>query len=83
MNLPQTSSCRPPAEGGDFVCRSDLRSDTDTNYGGVAKLLESKDPKIKTLKLFAGTLNVFRGKNTAHKVSTVKGARERIITVFS
>jgi hypothetical protein len=69
--------------GGDFVYRSDLRSDTDPNYVGVAKLLEGKDSQVKTLKLAAGTLNVFRGKNTAHKVSTVKGNRERIITVFS
>lgn len=68
-----------PDEGGDFV----YRSDSDPNYDGVAKLLEGKDPEVKTLKLAAGTLNVFRGKNTAHKVSTVKGARERIITVFS
>ena len=72
-----------PNEGGDFVYRNDLRSDTDPNYDGVAKLLEGKDPEVKTLKLSAGTLNVFRGKNTAHKVSTIKGTCERIITVFS
>ncbi len=70
-------------EGGDFVYRSDLRSDDNPNYDGVAKLLEGGDDQVKTLKLAAGTLNVFRGKNTAHKVSTVKGNRERIITVFS
>ncbi len=29
------------------------------------------------------TLNVFRGKNTAHMVSTVRGTRQRIIAVFS
>ncbi len=72
-----------PGEGGDFVYRSDLRSESDPNYDGVAKLLEGKDGNVKTLKLAAGTLNVFRGKNTAHKVSTVRGPRERIITVFS
>ena len=72
-----------PDEGGDFVYRSDLRNDTDPNYDGVARLLDGKDDQVKTLKLAAGTLNVFRGKNTAHKVSTVKGNRERIITVFS
>ena len=35
------------------------------------------------MQLSAGTMNVFRGKNTAHKVSTINGNRERIITVFS
>ena len=29
------------------------------------------------------TLNVFRGKNTAHRVTTVEGGRERMIAVFS
>jgi hypothetical protein len=72
-----------PEAGGDFVYRGDLRNDADPNYDGVARLLEGKDDQVKTLKLAAGTLNVFRGKNTAHKVSTVKGARERIIAVFS
>jgi hypothetical protein len=72
-----------PEEGGDFVYRSDLRSDNDQNYDGVSKLLNGEDELVKSLKLLAGTLNVFRGKNTAHKVSTIKGSRERIIAVFS
>jgi hypothetical protein len=72
-----------PEAGGDFVYRTDLRSDEDPNYDGVARLLRGEDPEVKTLKLKAGTLNVFRGKNTAHKVSPVEGGRERIITVFS
>lgn len=72
-----------PDEGGDFVYRSDLRTPDDPNYDGVAKLLRGQDPNVKTLKLSAGTLNVFKGKNTAHKVSTVKGSRERLIAVFS
>lgn len=72
-----------PEEGGDFVYRTDLRTDEDPNYDGVARLLAGRDPRVKTLKLEAGTLNVFRGKNTAHMVSTVRGDRERIIAVFS
>ena len=72
-----------PEQGGDFVYRSDLRSEDDPNYAGVAKLLRGEDKDVKTLNLLAGTLNVFRGKNTAHKVSTIKGKRERIIAVFS
>jgi hypothetical protein len=72
-----------PAQGGDFVYRTDLRSDGDPNYDGVAKLLRGQDDHVKTLKITAGTLNVFRGKNTAHKVSTVRGKKERLIAVFS
>jgi hypothetical protein len=72
-----------PDEGGEFVYRTDLRCDGDQNYDGVAKLLRGEDPEVKTLKLSAGTLNVFRGKNTAHKTNQVRGVRERIIAVFS
>lgn len=72
-----------PEQGGDFVYRSDLRSDADPNYEGVARLLRGEDSEVKTISLSPGTLNVFRGKNTAHKVSTVRGERERIIAVFS
>lgn len=72
-----------PEQGGEFVYRSDLRTADDPNYDGVAKLLRGEDPEVKTLTLSAGTLNVFKGKNTAHKVATVQGSRERLIAVFS
>jgi hypothetical protein len=72
-----------PERGGDFEYRTDLRSDSDPNYDGVAKLLEGRDPEAKILRIKAGTLNVFRGKNTAHRVTTVEGGRERMIAVFS
>jgi hypothetical protein len=72
-----------PEQGGDFVYRTDLRDDNNPNYEGVAQLLRGHDPEVKTLEVSAGTLNVFRGKNTAHKVSTVGGKKERLIAVFS
>ena len=72
-----------PEQGGDFVYRTDLRTEDNPNYDGVAKLLRGQDPDVKTLEVSAGTLNVFRGKNTAHKVSTIRGKLERLIAVFS
>jgi hypothetical protein len=74
---------QPPERGGDFEYRTDLRSDDDPNYDGVARLLEGRDPEAKIMRIKAGTLNVFRGKNTAHRVTTVEGNRERMIAVFS
>ncbi|MEM8686888.1 MAG: 2OG-Fe(II) oxygenase [Pseudomonadota bacterium] len=72
-----------PQAGGAFEYRSGLRTDDDPNYDGVARLLAGEDEQVRTLPLSAGTLNVFRGKNTAHRVSAVEGATERIIAVFS
>jgi hypothetical protein len=72
-----------PESGGDFEYRTGLRSDDDPNYDGVARLLEGRDRQVETLRLAPGALNVFRGRNTAHRVTPVAGARERIIAVFS
>ena len=72
-----------PVAGGAFQYRSGLRSDDDPNYDGVARLLAGDDEHVRTLPLTPGTLNVFKGKNTAHRVTPVDGGRPRIIAVFS
>lgn len=72
-----------PDAGGEFQYRSDLRTDDDPNYDGVARLLTGQDQDVRTVEAEAGTLNVFRGKNTAHRVTPVSGERERMIAVFS
>ena len=72
-----------PRSGGQFEYRSRLRSDSDPNYEGVARLLSDRDERVQTLALAPGTLNVFRGKNTAHRVTPVEGNRPRIVAVFS
>jgi hypothetical protein len=72
-----------PEAGGDFEYRSDLRSEGDPNYDAVARLIQGLDPEVRRLTLRPGTLNVFRGRNTAHRVTPVAGARNRIISVFS
>jgi hypothetical protein len=70
-------------QGGEFEYRTGLRDDHTPNYDSVGAFLEGDQADTTTLKLLAGTLNVFRGKNTLHRVTTVQGDRERIITVFS
>ena len=72
-----------PEAGGAFEYCTGLRSDDDPNYDGVARLLRGCDVNVETLTLAPGTLNVFRGKNTAHRVTPVEGDRRRIVAVFS
>ena len=72
-----------PESGGAFQYRRDLRSDGDPNYDGVARLLAGADSQVRTLPLTPGTLNIFKGRNTAHRVTPVAGPRDRIIAVFS
>jgi len=78
-----TMLLQAPETGGEFEYRTGLRSEADPNYQGVARLLQGQDPESRTIKLTPGTLNVFRGKNTPHRVTPVKGDRDRVIAVFS
>ncbi len=72
-----------PDAGGVFEYRTGLRSESDPNYDGVARMLRGNDPRVQQLAVEPGTLNVFRGKNTAHRVTPVEGPTDRIIAVFS
>ena len=72
-----------PEAGGEFEYRRDLRSADDPNYEGVARLLEGRDERVSRLRLGAGDLNVFKGKNTAHRVTPPAGERARLVAVFS
>jgi hypothetical protein len=70
-------------QGGEFEYKTGLRDDCDPNYAGIGEFLAGRQTDVRQLELAAGTLNVFRGKNTLHRVSPVRGERERIIAVFS
>lgn len=72
-----------PEGGGVFQYRCGLRSDDDPNYDGVADLLNDRDPAIREQDAEPGTLTVFKGRNTAHRVTPVVGAKPRLIAVYS
>ena len=44
-----------PRSGGEFQYRSALRSESDPNYDGVARLLSDRDERVQTLALEPGT----------------------------
>jgi hypothetical protein len=72
-----------PAVGGEFIYRTGLRTADDPNYDGVARLLRGQEPDVQSLTLAPGTLNVFFGRDTPHRVAPVEGDRSRVIAVFS
>jgi hypothetical protein len=69
-------------EGGEFEYMSDLRGDDDPNYEGVGRFLRDH-AGARVNPLTPGTLNVFAGRHTLHRVSTVRGDHSRIVAVFS
>lgn len=72
-----------PEAGGDFEYRPALRSADDANYDGVARLLRGEDRQVQSITLKPGALNVFKGRNTAHRVTPPVGDKPRTIAVLS
>lgn len=72
-----------PEQGGVFEYRTDLRTADDPNYDGVATLLRGQDPLMQQMAVTPGTVNVFRGVNTPHRVTPVVGDTTRMIAVLT
>jgi len=70
-------------DGGQLEYRSEIRTPENPNYEGVARLVSGENSDNKIATLVPGTLNVFRGVNTPHRVTTVRGSQDRIMTIFS
>jgi hypothetical protein len=68
--------------GGAFQYRAEVRAPHDPNYDAVAQVLAGQDPAVRTLVITAGTLTVFRGTNTLHRVTPVSGC-SRIVATLS
>jgi len=71
-----------PEVGGVFEYARDLRSDRDPNYEQVADLIEGRYP-TQIAVIEPGTLNIFRGRNTAHRVTPCGGPLPRLVAVLS
>ena len=75
---------QPPEYGGDFEYVKDVR-DADQghmNYPLAQKVLDGKIPPEK-LSLGAGSLVLFRGRNSMHRVTPVKGNQTRLLVVLA
>lgn len=68
---------------GVFEYRRNLRGAEAPNHDGVACLLAGADPEVRALELNAGTLNVFMGYRSPHRVTKVAGSRMRLVAVLS
>lgn len=69
--------------GGDFEFAPYIRSEDDENYAGVADVLSGGRSRVKAVRVEPGTLVLFCGKRSVHRVSPVQGQRKRLIALFS
>ncbi len=70
-------------DGGDFESADRLRSDCDENYEGVTAVLDSTSPNITSVPMTPGTLMVFEGRNSLHRVTTIQGNRPRLVALLA
>ena len=69
--------------GGRFEYVPMLRTPDDDNPAGVAALLEGDRSGVRTMSPEPGTLALFRGHFSPHRVTPVEGERQRINAVLA
>ena len=70
-------------KGGDFEVYPRIRSATDEHYAAVAQALVGRRGGVVTLPMKPGTLLVFEGRYSLHRVSAVGGRRLRHVGLFA
>ena len=68
--------------GGAFEYAAGIREDSE-NFDEVARVLDGRSEKITRLNLEPGDLQLFRGRNSLHRVAPLEGNRRRYVAIFS
>ncbi|SDO73937.1 hypothetical protein SAMN04489798_3730 [Pseudomonas arsenicoxydans] len=79
-----TLSLQAASAGGDFEYVRMLRNEDDDCYDAVRQFLD--DPETQTIEVLPqvpGTLTLFRGRYSLHRVTPVEGDRLRLNAVFA
>jgi hypothetical protein len=69
--------------GGDFEVAPRLRCAQDERYDDVAAVLHGDRAAVETLAMTAGTLLVFEGRYSLHRVSPIEGTRWRHVGLLA
>ncbi len=74
---------RPSEAGGDFEYVPLIRSATDENYPRVKRLLEGSGEGVVRVAMHPGTLLLFEGRNSIHRVKPVIGRTTRLVALLA
>jgi hypothetical protein len=81
-NMVTTLLLQEPESGGVFEYAPAIRSDSDENFEAVQAVLDGHSDRIKQNQLCAGTLSLFRGHYSMHRVTPVVGKRQRLQAIL-
>ncbi|HEX5613880.1 MAG TPA: hypothetical protein VFZ83_01880 [Acidimicrobiia bacterium] len=69
--------------GGEFECARDIRDDQNEHYDEVARVLAgTADDLVEVYPMTPGTMMVFAGRRSLHRVAPVRGNAPRIVALF-
>jgi hypothetical protein len=74
---------QPAMRGGDFDVVPRIRSGDDERYDDVAKVLGGGHDDVVTLPMTPGTLLVFEGRHSLHRVSPIEGGTLRHVGLLA
>ena len=69
--------------GGDFESATRIRSVDDERHDAVAAVLAGSTDGVRTLPMRPGTLMLFEGRNSMHRVTPIVGARRRYVALLA
>ncbi len=69
--------------GGNFEVAPLIRSDRDEKFADVAEVLGGESARVRTIAMNPGTLLVFEGRNSLHRVSPISGPRLRHVGLLA
>jgi hypothetical protein len=68
--------------GGDFEVAPFIRTGDDEHYDDVARVLAGDRSSLTVQPMMPGTLLVFAGRNSLHRVSPIHGSTPRLVALF-
>ena len=81
-NMVTTLLLQEPEGGGVFEYVPSIRSETDENFDAVKAVLDGRSEGVLQNRLQAGTLSLFRGHYSIHRVTPVTGQRQRLQAIL-
>ena len=69
-------------EGGDFEVAPQIRTGENEHYDDVARVLAGERERVVTLPMTPGTLLVFAGRYSIHRVSPIVGDTPRLVALL-
>ena len=81
-NMVTTLLLQEPEDGGVFEYAPAIRSDDDENFAAVEAVLDGRSDRVRQNRLRAGTLSLFRGHYSLHRVTPVIGKTRRLQAIL-